>query len=252
MFDRRSLLKIFGLGAAVVPAIGKDGTTFETIMDPNPVPPPGERRLEAVRKMQESGYYSHYDVVHDYLYSALEVGRRREPQGSNLIAPNGGRLDARVIDARSEYMLFDYAVGDDTGALGGRMALPADTNMYTAGWLDAPETYAVSRIGILFSPATRPEVRASFAERYTVEFWMGKKRFWNSPIAAVFGVGEIETLDGAINQTRSPAIGWVTLEIPLLIPDQMSFFVRLVGTPDADDELKLWAVLGNLHARGVQ
>jgi hypothetical protein len=244
MFDRRKfnagLLKVFGLGAAVVPDISANGTTFETVTDPKPAPPVGERRLQEARS-----FVNAFDVVHEYLYSALEVGRQREPEGSVLVAPSGRHLDRRVIDCKPMYELFRYAEGDYPMELGGRRATVADTNIWQAGRLDAPETYAVGRIGILFSPLTRPEVRRSFAERYTVELWMGQKEFWRSPVAAAFAVGEMETLD-------SPPIGWVNLEVPLMIVNQMTFFVRLVGTPDPDDELKLWAVLGNLHARGVQ
>lgn len=250
MFDRRKfnagLLKVFGLGAAVIPTISANGTTFETVTDPDPAPPVGERRLQETRAFIERDYYHAFDVVHEYLYSALEVGRRREPQGSMLVEPGGVRFDRRVIDSRPMYELFKYACGDYPPELGGgKQATLTETNMCQAARLDAPETYAVGRIGILFSPLTRPEVRRSFAERYTLELWLGQKEYWRAPVAAAFAVGEIDAMD-------SPPIGWCQLAVPLMIVNQMTFFVRLVGTPDPDDELKLWAVLGNLHARGVQ
>jgi hypothetical protein len=260
MFDRREqkdlyafisstfnagLLKVFGLSTAVVPTISANGTTFETITDPNPAPPVGERRLQEMQAFIERDYYHAYDVVHEYLYSALEVGRRQEPQGSMLVEPSGTRFDRRVIDCRPMYELFNYGLGDYPAELGGKQATLTETNLCQAARLDIPETYAVGRIGILFSPLTRPEVRRSFAERYAFELWLGKKEFWRAPVASAFAVGEIDAMD-------SPAIGWCQLAIPLMIVNQMSFFVRLVGTPDPDDELRLWAVLGNYHARGVQ
>jgi len=88
-------------------------------------------------------------------------------------------------------------------------------------------------------------MRSSFAERYRLELWVGKKNYFRAPVAACFAVGDMEAMD-------RPALGLVQLEVPVIIANQMSFFATLDGKPEYTDEFKLWVVLGNLHARGVQ
>lgn len=247
--DRRYWLKLFGLSTAMVPTygIGPDGKHtdegLQQVTDPEPVIPVGDERLATWKLRQAQDARFCFDIVTAHLYSALEVGRRRIPHASPIVAPDGQHLDGRLDDAQSEYQLFDYAFGDRKRT--GEQATTSDTNLWQRNKLDAPESFVVGSIGILFSPTTRPEVRASFAERYAMELWIGQKCYWRSPVADLFAVGEIEALD-------RPALGFVKLDVPLLIVDQMFFSVRLQGTPRSSDDLKLWAVLGNLHARGVQ
>lgn len=233
-FDRRTLLKVFGLGAAVAPVLHGDTERMEFVEDLQPAPDVASRRLAP---------YEYLDVVHNHLYSALDIGKQRV-SSSLIVGPSGEPIEVRVPNAQSSYLLFSYGVGESPGELGHRTATYSDTNLHQRMRLDAPESYAVSRVGVLFSPATSPRVRESFAERYVFTLWIGKKQYFRAPVASMFAVGEIEA-------TESPAAGFISLEVPIIIANQFSFYVELQGEPNEADELKLWAVLGNLHARGV-
>lgn len=227
-------LKLFGLDHAVVP--------FDN-------PETGEIEMKFVTTEQAvvgtGEQYMSLTVTSQYLYSRLEIGRRRTEHDSRVLDEKGRRfaVSERIPDAKARYELFSYAIGHPTGF--GTEATQADTNLYLPMRLECPEHFAISIIGVLFAPSVDPAMRNSFAERYAVKLWIGRKCYWTSPVAALFAVGEIDKLDG-------PAMGFAALKVPVILPPMMDFWVSLEGNPQESDELSLWAVLGELRANGVQ
>jgi hypothetical protein len=220
MKDRRSFLKLFGLSSAAIATVDAHGETV--IEQHRDVPVTGGPIAEKERELETLKSYNLFRT--GWLYSALEIPRN---------------------SMRSSYPnLFGYSDYFSSGDTVRRPTL-ADTNMERPGSLPMPEMFAVRRIGVLFSGTTLPALRAAFAERYTLSFYVGSRRYWEAPIASMFGVGEIENID------RS-ALGFVNLEIPLIIPSGQQFNAMIQGTPlSPHGRIRLWAVIGDIEMAAV-
>jgi hypothetical protein len=217
MADRRDFLKVFGLGAVIVPnsSLGADrSAAAELVRIPEPAAVP---------------YGAWVDVVSDWLYSGVEIKR-------NSMA---GR-----------YHLFCSPIGQ-LRADGGQVDF-SDTNMLSSCHLPPPETFAITRVGVLFSPTTEPKLRALFAERYTLRLRIAEKSYFCQPVAAIFAEGKPSRRDAPAS--ADDLRGSLALDIPVVIPSQMQFSAELTGLPlnGAHGRLKLWAYLAGRMVRSVQ
>jgi hypothetical protein len=226
--DRRGFLGIFGASAALVGADGK--VTEEHAVEP--VAPLYVPRLPA----------NSFDVQDGRLYSALVV------RGKDYVFYEGPeRGEGSLKDA---HRFFHYALGSSnpyvTPWLRTGHVLSSETNLSQAHRLDAPESFLVKRIGVVFAPTSDTTIRNRLIADYTLTFWMGCKYYFRRPLSEIFQVSEF---DPAL-----PVMGLVELTLPLLLANQISFYADITGRSFkwGDGEVKMWAVLDGLHARGVQ
>lgn len=160
---------------------------------------------------------------------------RDEPLWSQL------RIERNAM--KPQYILFQDQLSNEVTL--------AQTNMNIPGALIHPEMYCIKKIGFVFSPSTIPALRSAFIDRYTLELRLGRKRYWETPLSAVFSVGEPER-DGKGFATL-PDAGFATLEIPLVIEAGLYFCLEVAGKPIYPcGKLKAWAVFKGLHAVGIQ
>lgn len=227
--DRRSLLKVFGVGsAAIATSIEGKPTSVEVVTDPD---------AKALNTRPEvSGYpLAWLDVQKGKLYSALEVGGG---------APNENR-----------YQLFREPVGSYCGWKSGRLGFH-DTNLYHPSCLEMPSQFCVERIGVVFSPTSDPKTMAEWIEQHTLEFHIGCKVYWRSPMAEMFNVfSEVGVAHDGYESFNNaePLKSFVDLgDVPFIIQAGQQFHVEIVGQHYPIKPLRLWAVLEGLHARGIQ
>jgi hypothetical protein len=221
---RRGFLKLFGVSSAaivVAPSVANAEPTIEVL-----------KADEASISEQQRTIEQTFPQIH-YRNDVLDV--RDEPLWSRLrIEPNS---------MRRQYQLFQEAIGPDCGL--------DKTNMHRAGCLVAPEMYCIKKIGFVFSPKTIPALRSAFIDRYTMHLFLGHKRYWEAPLSTVFSVGEPDRDEKGF--ATLPDAGFATLEIPLVIEQELYFCLELVGEPiHPCGKVTGWAVFKGLHAVGVQ
>jgi hypothetical protein len=220
--DRRGFLKLFGLSTAAIvaaPVAADAEPTVEVIKSESPAP-----------EVAAHGFEPYFDREHTML---MDV--RDEPLWSALrIEPNS---------MRSRYKLFQD-VGQDGLTLG-------DTNMLRPGALPAPEMYCIKQIGFVFSPKTIPGLRSAFIDRYALSLHLGRKRYWEAPLSTVFSVAEPERDEKGF--ATLPDAGFATLEIPLVIEQELYFSLEVIGKPiHPCGKILGWGVFRGLHAVGIQ
>lgn len=114
--------------------------------------------------------------------------------------------------------------------------------------LDPPESFAVKTIGVVFSPDSEPEDRQRFCEFYTLEFWIGKKLYFRSPVAFLFSVEESNLFDKT-NTLKGAAD---LKDFPQVIPYGISFYTGFSGTAfGLHSKLSFWVVYQGLYLQGV-
>lgn len=212
--DRRSFLKVFGVGqAVVVTALGdheviNNGSKDYKDYDP-PNPQSGAEELwESKREM--------HSTVSQVLYDRVDV-------------PRCGMKD--------RYNFFNQAMTSDRG--------PEYTNLWSPCRLDAPELYKMSALGVTFDPTTTPEVRSLVIRNYSLDFWIGQRYFCRVPLVEAFGQGSDPTCDFKT---------LYHLDIPLIWSWEHSFHMTLQSSnaPKVNTKFTMWGVLHGQKARGIQ
>lgn len=212
---RRHFLKLFGLSSAAVASTTLDGEQFEKIEDKSIQP-----------HKQELGSYipNLMDVRRGQLYSALTV----MPESFN-----------------KRHTFFRYGLGAPNpyetpwAQMGSDITL-ADTNMERGSSLPPPCSFAVERIGMLFSPACDPVARSKFIERYSLSVWIGNKT-----------VDELEP--NRVNPKVPTSYMVDTTPLPLILQTAQQFHAELEGSPFyVESSLRMWCVFDGMHALGVQ
>jgi hypothetical protein len=225
--DRRGFLKLFGVSTAAIVAapIAADAEpTVEVMKTETPATPQSEliERTWRNPRLHEGPYGYNLDVRDEPLWSALRI------------EPNS--------------MVGSYKLFQQTGADGLTLG---ETNMLQAGKLPAPEMYCIKQIGFVFSPKTIPGLRSAFIDRYALSLYLGRKRYWESPLSTVFSVAEPER--DAKGFATLPDAGFATLEIPLVIEHELYFSLELIGKPiHPCGKILGWGVFRGLHAVGIQ
>lgn len=218
--DRRSFLKLFGVSTAAIAAVPTLANAEPTV-----------EVVKAEFPHTQTTIQPTFPQLH-YRNDFMDV--RDEPLWSQL------RIEQNSMQER--YQLFQDTLGFDCTL--------AQTNMLQHGQLPQPETYCIKQIGFVFSPKTIPALRSAFIERYTLQLFLGRKRYWEAPLATVFSIGEPDRDKGFAN---FPDIGFVTLEIPLVIEAGLYFCLNVSGKPiHPCGKITGWGVFKGLHAVGIQ
>jgi hypothetical protein len=221
--DRRRFLKLFGVSTAAIaaaPAMLDAEPTVEVISSGAPEPLPLARADQSWPA--------------NFCPETCLLDVRDEPLWSQL------RVEQNAMKDR--YVLFQEHLGNDVTL--------AQTNMELSGTLMNPEMYCIKKIGFVFSPSTIPALRSAFINRYTLALWLGRKRYWEAPLASVFSVGEPDREKGF---ATLPDDGFMTLDIPLVIDQGLYFNLEVVGKPiHPCGKLTGWALFKGLHAVGIQ
>lgn len=199
------------------------------------------------------------DVVHGFKWDSLSY-----VAGSTLTRYNSD--------------MFRVPVGLES-LTGSGAKLMADTNLYSACKLDAPEMMAVKCIIFTFSKSCDERDLYHFLESYMFRFWMGQKMYSS---AVLISLPTVTTPLAPIriceycrsvyaNQSECPRCGAtdftlsslgesdnglqyvMDLNVNLVIANQMSFHLDFDG-PNYTflRNFKMWCHLEGLHARGVQ
>lgn len=233
---RRDLLKLFGLGAAIVPAVASAGGVEMVTATP--------AELAAFPTGPGNFWFPDLEIVADWMYSKATVPKNQLP---------------------SEIPFFAHALGtpivDELGRAG--WADIANTNVWRANQLPPPCHFAIESLGVIFSPLVEPGLRSVFSERYAIELMLGNKTYFRAPIAACFDVSESRTGIGAsvdpvegqdANRVKYPVTALrasIPLNVPIVLEPLQEFSVRAVGTPfRPSGKLSLWVYLQGRHARG--
>jgi len=216
--DRRSFLRLFGASSAAIATV--DG--IERVSDPTVKPLAPERDNPLKFNPLTSEYFHNMEVTADVLYSCVNIAKN---------------------EMRECYNLFSQTIGMQA-------TTPIDTNMVQSNKLPEPNRFCVQRIGFAFSPKTEPGLRSAFCDRYFLNVQIGSKRYWRQPLSFCFGKGEPDRERGFATQAD---VHMVELEIPLILDMGIFFSAELIGEPiHPCGKLKGWALLGGLHARGLQ
>jgi hypothetical protein len=211
--DRRRFLKLFGVSTAAIAAA-------PAIANAEPI-------VEVLKAEAVSG------LIPNYRLDMMDV--RDEPLWS--------RLRVERNEMRESYSLFS---GPDHSMREGLI----DTNLDIPNALIQPEAYCIQKIGFVFSPSTIPVLRSAFIERYTLTVNLGRKRYWEAPLAMCFSIGEPDREKGF---ATLPDDGFMSLEIPLIIEAGLYFCLGVVGKPiHPCGKLTGWGVFKGLHAVGIQ
>lgn len=226
---RRSFLRIFGLTGAAFATTAVDGTSIEIERDPDAVSIAERLKKQAIP--HSSLIPNYLDVQKGRLYSAFEI------------YPDPATEQTRII-------CFSYGVGNAVPWKTG-YADYADTNMQKAQELCAPESFAVERVGIVFSPICDPEDRSRFIDSSSVNVWIGMKNYFRRPTSECFGTGEPVLKE---RFPEFPTAGMVDLSpLPLALFCQQSFHGEIETRPaNYKSKIRGWLVYDGLHARGVQ
>lgn len=235
MADRRNFLKLFGVTAAALPVMGTAGTTIERIE---------EKQVSPLVPYSPSAWdeRQYMDIQSAQLYSAMNF-----------------------TEGATHHSFFRDAIGVQAQWKQGEAVTLDDTNMCMCSRLPAPEVFLVQKMGLVFSPSgvewdsgMQGAARSAFIESASISLWLGQKVFQRFPVASIFSVGGRRNA-GRINP-EFPIAGMGTLQLPVVIDNQMSFFVEVQHAyslgkfPYRDDRpprIRAWAVLEGLHARGV-
>lgn len=138
----------------------------------------------------------------------------------------------------------------------------ADTNVQTAKRLDAPQAFAVMGIGLWFSADTLLADLNTIIKSFAMEFWIGEKSYNRAPL--VFypvggGVTGFSSSSTALTNGQPGKDHRHELGINIVIDNQASFYVQLVGTSvtltnssGGGVGANMQVILDGLHARGVQ
>lgn len=138
----------------------------------------------------------------------------------------------------------------------------ADTNVQTAKRLDAPQAFAVMGIGLWVGADILIADFNTILKSFAMEFWIGEKSYNRAPLF-FYPVG------GGITGFSSSTLAYTNgqpgkdhrheLGVNIVIDNQASFYVQLVGTAvvltttsNGGTGANLMVVLDGLHARGVQ
>ena len=215
--DRRDFLKIFGLSTAAV-ALPEASASDVQVVSAEPSPAPISHTHKFFQPHPEP--------------NPLDV--RDEPAWSQL------RVERNAM--KEYYALFDCPHG----------ATWAETSMLQANQFAPPEAYCVKKIGVVFSAASIPALRAAFIDRYMLMLIVGRKNYFSAPLSTLFSVAaepqtETEQWFGVL-----PDAGFTELEIPLILSGGTYFSVMLKGKPiHPCGTLKAWVVLKGLHLVGL-
>lgn len=229
MKDRRDFLKLFGLGTAAIATVdplpgAKAAAPGDANMVVETIPPAEISPVQAFQGSVEARAVPNLLQVCDaMLWSQLEVERN---------------------DMLETYSLFQEP-------LGLRRDL-AKTNMEHAGMLPAPSMFCIKQIGFFFSAKTIPALRSAFVDRYVLSLTLGRKTYWQAPLASLFAVRTPASEDAA-EFASLPDAAFAALEIPLIIGVGMNFKLEAIGSPMRPcGTLKGWGVFKGLLARGIQ
>ncbi len=218
--DRRGFLKLFGLSSAAIaaaPAVANAEPTVEIVKaDPPPLPEP-PKGMGTMFRMPPPYRQDMMNVVNEPLWSRVRIERN---------------------EMQAEYKLFGGPNHDDNDW--------AETNLSRANALLSPEMYAIQKIGFVFSPGTIPALRSAFIDRYMLTLWLGRKRYWEAPLSMCFSIGEPDREKGF---ATLPDAGFVELDIPLVIENELYFKLQLTGKPiHPCGKITAWGVFKGLHA----
>lgn len=138
----------------------------------------------------------------------------------------------------------------------------ADTNVQTAKRLDAPQAFAVMGIGLWFSSNILLADLVTILQSFAMEFWIGEKSYNRAPLyfynvgggITGFSSSSVAITNGQPGKDHRHELG-----INIVIDNQASFYVQLVGTSvtltsstNGGTGCNMQVVLDGLHARGVQ
>lgn len=214
--QRRDILKLFGLSTAAFGSQTLTETVIEQVTDPTVQP------LRPPQFIPQQGMA--LDVRRGCLYSAQEFSET-----------------GHVIQ------FFEY----DRTTPWGTQVTYADTNLYQAGRLDAPECFAILKVGCVFSPACDPEDVARFIDQSTLAVWIGQKNFYRKPLSSVFSIGNPSA---DLPFPKFPVEGMADIStLPLIIEHGISFFGQISTKPQKfNKRVRMWMVYEGLHGRGIQ
>jgi len=220
---------MFGLTGAAFATTSVGKTTIETVTDQTIKP------LEIA--LVEPGMRADLRADCDPLFSpSMNVQK-----GRLYCAQEFQRVDNTIP-------FFQY---DRTVPWAVRPAMYADTNLYQACRLYAPESFAIKQVGVDFSPTCDPKDRCRFIDHSAVEVWIGQKNYFRAPLSQMFGVGEPSWQRPF---PEFPVKGMIDLlPLPLIIEHQLHFWGQIVTKPwNYSKRIRCWLVYEGLHARGMQ
>jgi hypothetical protein len=125
-----------------------------------------------------------------------------------------------------------------------------ESNAYVRrdGALAPPESYAVRKIGVVFSPCSDPEDRQRFANSYYLQFWLGQRRTFISPVAFLFSTAEANAFDSTRSLHGSADLD----DYPVIIPPEVGFYFSFDGTRfDLRARLRFWVAFYGLFMHAI-
>lgn len=144
---------------------------------------------------------------------------------------------------------FQYGAGSSTAWADA--ATRADTNMWQAARLPAPEEFLIKRLGVLPAQGFPPALAAAVLSDSALEFYLGQKNYWRLPTWAMMVAGDAPEL--AALQGFPYQWGHVQPDMPIHIAQQQNFFARLLlpELPGDHQGFKLWVLLEGKISRSV-
>lgn len=220
MSDRRNFLKLFGVSsAAMVTAAGNvethtDATAPAVFADANAHPV-----FSPVHPSAPLHLHAYLDVRPGLLYSGVDIARN---------------------EMQARYSFF--------GGMSDAAPYGVMTNMDMPYVLPQPCLFCVEKIGVAFSPNTKPELRNAIAARYALEFQVGQKIYYRSPLALLFAVTHSEP------PVDLPDAAYTDIgDVPLIVEANQFFTATLHGEPlPSNGKARIWVVLKGRRAWGVQ
>jgi hypothetical protein len=119
----------------------------------------------------------------------------------------------------------------------------AETNMVISRRLPAPEAFSIDQFHLQVTYVSDSFKR--LCDSYVAELWIGCKQFYRGPLPLLTNILQDP-------MKTDYAVRFKDTADPLVIPNQLTFYVSLIGHPIIPTEpIRLVSCLQGLHARGV-
>jgi hypothetical protein len=195
------------------------------------------------------------DAFNSSTYIGDQVDVQDTPVYDTVTIAAGGTVSQNTVS-------FFTSVGAGSGKT------LAQTNMVTAGKLNAPEAFSIMSFRMRWAENVLPADIYAILSNFALQFTIGIKPYQTGPLwnynagGGLFGVNAnttASTLTSMISNGNPGRMHMHRLAIPLVIENQATFFANLVGNPitltasgSGGTGATFQLMLCGLYARGVQ